>query len=75
MTLPTLACVLFAALGADVPGGMAACQDTTAIDWFAPGSFDAARKKAEAEHRLLMIKGISFGVDEAGAACATKGCW
>ena len=58
-------------LAADPP----ASQDGTAIEWFTPGKFDAARMKAEMEHRLLLIKGIAFGVDEAGAACATKGCW
>jgi hypothetical protein len=56
-------------------GPAAACTDTTAIRWFLPGEFAAARKEAEKSKRILLIKGIAFGVDEAGAASATKGCW
>jgi hypothetical protein len=52
-----------------------ACQDTTAIDWFFPGDFEAARSAAEKSNRILLIKGIAFGVDAEGAKCATKGCW
>lgn len=51
------------------------CQDKTAIQWFTPGSFAAARLQAENTKRLMMVKGIAFGVDEVGAKCATKGCW
>jgi hypothetical protein len=50
------------------------CQTDT-IDWVLPGHFDTAVARATAEQRLLLIKGISFGVDEAGATCATKGKW
>lgn len=57
------------------PAAEPACQDTTAIAWFLPGQFEEARKAAEKQGRLLMIKGIAFGIDEAGAKCATKGCW
>ena len=30
---------------------------------------------AQAQKRLIMIKGIAFGIDELGATSATKGCW
>ncbi len=49
--------------------------DPSAIRWFVPGEFKAAQERARAEKRLLIIKGISFGVDDAGAKCATKGKW
>ena len=45
------------------------------IDWCLPGDFEATQKRAEAEKRLILIKGISFGVDASGARDATKGCW
>lgn len=51
------------------------CQDTNAIQWHLPGQFEKARKAAAQQNRILMIKGIAFGIDEAGAKCATKGCW
>jgi hypothetical protein len=49
--------------------------DTASIGWVLPGRFPAALARARAERRILLIKGISFGVDEAGATCATKGVW
>lgn len=49
--------------------------DPSSIPWFLPGDFESARAKAEASGRLLLIKGISFGVDDLGARCATKGKW
>jgi hypothetical protein len=52
-----------------------ACTDRSAVRWHVPGEFEAARKEAEKEKRLLLVKGIAFGVDEAGAKSATKGCW
>jgi hypothetical protein len=51
------------------------CQDPCAINWVLPGQFEAARDRAAKENRILMIKGIAFGVDAAGAKCATKGQW
>ena len=51
------------------------CADTTAIRWHTPGKFADARTAAAARNRILMVKGIAFGVDAAGAECATKGCW
>lgn len=45
------------------------------IDWVLPGHFAEAVKRAKAEQRLILIKGVSFGIDVAGAACATKGKW
>jgi len=56
-------------------GPKPACQNAVAINWITPGNFEVARERAEKENRLLMIKGIAFGIDEEGAKCATKGCW
>ena len=50
-------------------------SDPNAIEWFGPGQFESALARATKERRILMIKGISFGVDEVGARCATKGRW
>ena len=58
----------------DARAGTAA-SNTLAIHWHLPGKFEAARERARRENRLLLIKGISFGIDEAGAKCATKGRW
>ena len=49
--------------------------DTTAIRWKLPHQFLEARKEAIATKRLLILKGIAFGVDKAGAQCATAGNW
>ncbi len=49
--------------------------DRSAIQWSIPGQFKQARARAKRQKRLLIIKGISFGVDDAGAKCATKGKW
>ena len=49
--------------------------DPSAIRWTLPGNFNDARERARKERRLIVIKGIAFGVDEAGAKCATKGDW
>jgi hypothetical protein len=49
--------------------------DRTAIAWVLPGDFPQALARAQKEQRILLIKGISFGVDDAGAKCATKGVW
>ena len=49
--------------------------DRSAIRWTLPGKFADARARATAEKRLLILKGIAFGVDELGATCATKGNW
>jgi hypothetical protein len=49
--------------------------DPSAIQWFIPGQFEEALARAKEEKRLLIIKGISFGVDDVGAKCATKGKW
>ncbi|MBI3408400.1 MAG: hypothetical protein HY040_08590 [Planctomycetes bacterium] len=51
------------------------CQNTSAIRWFLPGQFEEARAHAEKTKRILMVKGISFGIDAVGAKCATKGNW
>ena len=49
--------------------------DRTAIQWVLPGDFPQALARAQKEQRIVVIKGISFGVDGAGAKCATKGVW
>ena len=49
--------------------------DRSAIQWTLPGQFEEALARAKKENRLIIIKGIAFGVDEAGAKCATKGDW
>jgi hypothetical protein len=49
--------------------------DRTAIAWVLPGNFPQALARAQKDQRILLIKGISFGVDDAGAKCATKGVW
>ena len=49
--------------------------DRAAIQWVLPGDFPQALERAQKEQRVLVIKGISFGVDAAGAKCATKGVW
>lgn len=49
--------------------------DDAAIRWFRPGQFEDAVAAAKGSGRLLLLKGISFGIDTAGADCATKGTW
>ena len=49
--------------------------DASAIRWILPGHFEDARERAVRERRIVVIKGISFGVNDAGAKCATKGTW
>lgn len=49
--------------------------DRTAITWVLPGDFEAGLARARKEQRIIVIKGISFGVDTEGARCATKGVW
>jgi hypothetical protein len=65
-------CFLSATVAAQ--DGAAAC-DRSAIAWVLPGEFPRALARAQAEQRILVVKGISFGVDGAGAKCATKGVW
>ena len=49
--------------------------DRSAIHWVLPGHFDDAVARAKEEKRILIIKGVSFGIDAEGAKCATKGHW
>ena len=46
-----------------------------AIEWHLPHQFSEAREASKKQSRILLIKGVSFGIDEAGAQCATKGKW
>ena len=50
-------------------------RDQAAIEWKLPHQFDEAVREAKAKNRILLIKGVSFGIDEAGATCATDGMW
>lgn len=45
------------------------------IDWYYPNDFDSAKESAKDNVRILLVKGLGFGLDELGATCATKGCW
>ena len=49
--------------------------DRSAIRWELPDAFETARKRAADGNRILLIKGVSFGIDDVGATCATKGRW
>lgn len=60
---------------ADEPTTPATDRNDGAIRWHLPDQFDAAVARAKKEKRILLIKGVSFGIDEAGAKCATKGKW
>ena len=53
----------------------AALADEGSIRWHFPHQFEEARARAKAENRILVIKGVSFGIDTEGATCATKGKW
>ncbi len=83
MTIPFAAVVALAATSlllsecvtAQQPATTAPACDRTAITWTLPGDFDRALARAVQEQRMIVIKGISFGVDVAGARCATKGVW
>ncbi|MGE3853851.1 MAG: hypothetical protein AB7K09_19120 [Planctomycetota bacterium] len=70
--LVALAAPAFAQQPAPEP---APAPDTVAVNFFTPGHFKAAVAAATQQKRLLLIKGIAFGVDELGAQCATKGHW
>lgn len=76
MSNPLAVCALAVTLLASqgVAQGNPACV-TDNIDWVLPGHFADAVKRGKAEQRLILIKGVSFGIDVAGAACATKGKW
>ena len=64
-----------ALLGAGEDKKPLSCQDTSAIKWMLPGEFAKVRERATESNRIIVIKGIAFGVDSAGAKCATKGQW
>ena len=70
--LLTTLCLFSMATGEDVAP---ACQHRLDINWVLPGHFADALKQANEQQRLIMVKGIAFGIDDVGATCATKGCW
>ena len=53
---------------AQQPGG-----DPTVVDFLRPVA--AARARAEREHRLLFLKPVYGGMDEAGAQSYCRGSW
>ncbi|MBL8754951.1 MAG: hypothetical protein JNK15_16725 [Planctomycetes bacterium] len=67
-------CLTALAVGQDPSVATTPC-DPNAIAWVLPGDFPKALERAQKEQRILVVKGISFGVDTAGATCATKGVW
>ena len=72
-----LACVAVSTasgLRAGEPGA-AEARATARIAWKLPHQFEEAVAEAKARNRILLIKGVSFGIDAAGARCATKGKW
>ena len=50
-------------------------EQASAIRWILPGQFGRAVSQARMQERILIVKGISFGIDEVGATSATKGKW
>jgi len=75
----TLALALLAATAAPARSTQEAAApkvtDDAAIEWFLPADFDGAVARARADQRLILIKGVSFGIDKEGASCATAGTW
>ena len=53
----------------------AAVADECSIRWHFPHQFEDALARSKAENRILIVKGVSFGIDTEGATCATKGRW
>lgn len=49
----------------DLPAPHPLGKDKTGLAWVLP--FPAAREKARAEHRLLLIKPVAFGTMPSGA--------
>ena len=78
LTTALLLKLLTAAPGAAQDGNSVeaqACGNDTVVDFVLPGRFREARKRSSERNRLLLIKGVAFGMDEAGATCATAGHW
>ena len=51
------------------------CGSSTIARTFTPGAFQEALDLARAESRMLLVKGVAFGMDELGASAPTKGHW
>lgn len=77
----TIGCVL---VGILLLAGTSHAQDDSqtkidlnsqSIQWFVPGKFEDAMEKSRQQERILLMRGLGFGLDEEGASCATKGCW
>ncbi len=69
------ALILLVAAGAVWAQGSSGRGDSEVVEFILPGQFDKAKAKAKKENRLILIKGVGFGVDKTGASCATKGKW
>ena len=52
-----------------------AAGDPTVVEFILPGHFKEALAASTERNRCLLVKGVAFGVDAAGAVCATKGHW
>lgn len=52
-----------------------AVGDARVVNFYLPAEFEQALADAKESNRLLLIKGVAFGVDQLGATCATKGHW
>ena len=74
-TVAILGLVLLSAGAAWAQAPAAGAGDTRAVDFVYPGHFAEAQARARERGRPLLIKGVAFGVDAVGAACATKGHW
>ena len=70
-----LTAVVATPAAAQEPAPAARGGDPEVIDFIYPGKFAKALEQAKATNRCLIIKGVAFGVDAAGAECATKGHW
>ena len=68
------ALALSAVLTTTVSAQGASCSGD-AIDWFVPGQFERAVDEATTRQRIVIVKGIAFGIDKAGAKSARKGTW
>ncbi len=70
----TFSCSLDVAGQTDQPSKLK-CFNSEAIQWVYPGKFKTALEKAKKQNRIILMKGLGFGLDELGTKCATKGCW
>lgn len=53
----------------------AQAQAPPELGWVLPGAFDSATERAATERRMLLVIGISYGIDEVGARDPNGGKW